>query len=122
MLPLFFIPMLLNPTYSFIVCSISIVIISVQYLQSGSTTVSLTAVNSIYLLMISCTSYFSSYNPLFILSVGHSNSLPSTDPGRGAPPCGQQQELPFPTPYFFPLEKAVHLGFLVLLTVQLIQS
>lgn len=76
MLPLFFIPTLLNPTYSFIVCSISIVIISVQYLQSGSTTVSLTAVNSIYLLMISCTSYFSSYNPLFILSVGHSNSLP----------------------------------------------
>lgn len=44
---LFFIPMLLNPTYSFIVCSISIVIISVQYLQSRSTTVSVTAVNSI---------------------------------------------------------------------------
>lgn len=83
MLPLFFIPVLLNPTYSFTVCSISIVIISVQYLQSASTTISVTAVNSIYLLMISWTSYFSSYNPLFIPSVQHKFTSPYWSWPRG---------------------------------------
>lgn len=84
-----------------------------------------TVLDPAHILMISCTSYLSSYNPLFInifVSRTVIPSLPSIAPGREAPPGGQQQELPFPLPYFFPFGRTVHLSFLVLLTVQLIHS
>lgn len=85
-----------------------------------------TVLNPAHILMISCTSYLSSYNPLFINILVSRTVIPSllsTDPGLEAPPGGQQQKLPFPLPYFFPLWRTtVHLSFLVLLIIQLIHS
>lgn len=58
-----------------------------------------TVLNPAHILMISCTSYSSSYNPLFINILVSRRVIPSllsTDPSLEAPPGGQQQKLPFP--------------------------